>query len=159
MPVKYPDKCRDATAGQLREISRQGYSEDGQFVRMDVAMAAFASNPNALFNKCEPGGKYMETLQQTKAQLDATTDALAASSRKLVATAKEANAGMTDASRGMRDNIDKLGAAIEKFNKLTGSRDFTETVKHAEALVSAMERLAVLEEKGVLDRVFAALQK
>ena len=41
--------------------------------------------------------------------------------------------------------------------KIAGRGDFAETVRLTESLVESLERLAVLEEKGLLDKVMRAM--
>jgi uncharacterized phage infection (PIP) family protein YhgE len=73
--------------------------------------------------------------------------------------ARETNKKLNDFSGKMRDGADKLNSAIEKFNKVTSNTNFAETAKHAELLVNSLERLAVLEASGTLDKVMKAMSK
>ena len=77
----------------------------------------------------------------------------------MVEQARETNKKLNDLSGKMRDGADKLNSAIEKFNKVTGNTNFAETAKHVESLVNSLERLAVLEASGTLDKVMKAMSK
>ncbi len=100
----------------------------------------------------------MQSLETTKLQLDDSTEAILASGRKLVETAKTANKQMADVTGKFRDGTDKLASAIDKLMKVAGRGDFAETVRHTITLVDSLERLAVLEEKGLLDKVMRAMR-
>lgn len=100
----------------------------------------------------------METLERTKVQIEENTDAIEASAGKLVQTATEANKKMADVTGKFRDGTERLGNAIDKLMKIAGRGDFAETVKLTESLVDSLERLAALEEKGLLDKVMKAMR-
>lgn len=99
----------------------------------------------------------MEALDRTKRQIEENTEAILSSGRKLVDTAKDANKQMADVTGKFRDGTERLGNAIDKLMKVAGRGDFAETVKLTESLVDSLERLAVLEEKGLLDKVMRAM--
>ena len=92
-----------------------------------------------------------------KAQINENADAILAAGRKLVDTARDANKNMADVTGKFRDGTEKLGNAIDKLMKVAGRGDFAETVKMTESLVDSLERLAILEEKGLLDKVMRAM--
>ncbi len=100
----------------------------------------------------------METLDRTIQQLEENKTAIADASKKLVETAKDANKHMIDVTGKFRDGTEKLGIAIDKLMKVAGRGDFSETVRLTESLVNSLERLAALEEKGVLDKVMKAMR-
>ena len=77
----------------------------------------------------------------------------------MVNAAREANKQMSDVTGKFRDGTEKLSFAIDKLMKVAGRGDFEKTVELTESLVSSLERLAVLEEKGLLDKVMKAMQK
>jgi organic radical activating enzyme len=64
-----------------------------------------------------------------------------------------------DINGKLRDGAEKLGLAMEKFNRVAGNTNFAETAKQAESLVSSLERLAELEASGMLDKVMKAMAK
>ena len=99
----------------------------------------------------------METLDRTKQQIEENTEAILSSGRKLVDAAKDANKQMADVTGKFRDGTERLGNAIDKLMKVAGRGDFAETVKLTESLVDSLERLAALEEKGLLDKVMRAM--
>lgn len=99
----------------------------------------------------------MTALEQAQADMANTTDAISVTSRKMVQAAESANSALTDASRKMRDGTDKLGAAMLKFTGIFGSSDFANQAAAAASLAESLERLAALEERGMLTKVLAAL--
>lgn len=101
----------------------------------------------------------MSQLAETRKDIECTTDAVTASARKMVNEAENASASMTDASRKMREATDKLNAQMQKFHATFASVKFDEQAKAAQSLADALERLAKLEEKGMLSKVIAALNK
>ena len=99
----------------------------------------------------------METLDRTKQQLEENTDAILGAGRKLVDAAKDANKQMADVTGKFREGTERLGLAIDKLMKIAGRGDFAETVQLTESLVQSLERLAVLEDKGLLEKVMKAM--
>ena len=118
-----------------------------------------AADAAIYLNEREPLGKYMSALEKTKEDADALTDALLKSTTTMVEQAREAYKQLNDVNGKMRDGAEKLGLAIEKFNKVAGNTNFAETAKQAESLVNSLERLAALEASGVLDKVMKAMSK
>lgn len=159
MPIILPETCRVTTAGALREIAKQGYTfASGGLVSGEYIDRLMVGNPGNFFRFTEPAGIFMDKLEQTKQQIEENTEAIRRSSYALVDTAKEANKAMTDVSGKMRDGADKLSFAIDKMLKVTGRGDFGQVVALTESLVDSLERLAVLEQKGLLDKVMQAMQ-
>lgn len=101
----------------------------------------------------------MSNLDTAKDRIDETTEAIRVSAVKMVETAREANKTMNDVSGKMRDGSEKLAVAIDKMMKIAGRGDFAETVRLTESLVSSLERLADLEQRGLLDKVMRAMGK
>jgi hypothetical protein len=101
----------------------------------------------------------MTVLEQTEKDAKSMTEALIKSTHAMVEQAKESNKQLNDVNGKMRDGAEKLALAIEKFNKVAGNTNFAETAKQAESLVNSLERLAVLEASGVLDKVMKAMAK
>ena len=99
----------------------------------------------------------MENLNSTKQKIEENTEAIFASGRKLVETAKDANKQMAEVTGKFRDGTERLSNAIDKLMKVAERGDFAETVRLTESLVESLERLAVLEEKGLLDKVMRAM--
>lgn len=100
----------------------------------------------------------MDSLELTRDQINANAEAISDASHKLVDIAKGANKQMTEVAGKFRDGTERLGVAIDKLMKVAGRGDFAETVRLTESLVTSLERLAVLEEKGVLDKVMRAMR-
>jgi hypothetical protein len=157
MPVKLPTNMRNVTAGSLRELKENGYTT-GSGGLWSVDRLGKDLRPELYFYRTEPAGVFMQSLETTKLQLDDSTEAILASGRKLVETAKTANKQMADVTGKFRDGTDKLASAIDKLMKVAGRGDFAETVRHTITLVDSLERLAVLEEKGLLDKVMRAMR-
>jgi hypothetical protein len=156
MAIIFPTSCKNTTAGALREIKEQGYTTAGGGLFSKRMLGSLG--PKAYFDKTEPVGAFMDTLDLTKRQIEENTEAILSSGRKLVDTAKDANKQMTDVTGKFRDGTERLGNAIDKLMKVAGRNDFAETVKLTGELVDSLERLAVLEEKGLLDKVMRAMR-
>lgn len=119
----------------------------------------FARDATLYTGPNEPLGKFMHTLEQTKNAAEAMSDALLKSTAAMVDQAREAHKQMQDINGKLRDGTEKLGLAIDKFNKIAHNADFVEKVKQAQSLVDSLERLAALEASGTLDRVMRAMSK
>ena len=99
----------------------------------------------------------MEALENTRQQITENAEAILSAGGKLVDAAKNANKQMAEVTGKFRDGTERLGNAIDKLMKIAGRGDFAETVKMTESLVDSLERLAILEEKGLLDKVMRAM--
>jgi hypothetical protein len=119
----------------------------------------FAADTTLYLKPNEPLGGYMTSLKTAVEDTEAMTEALLKHANGMVEQARETNKKLNDFSGKMRDGADKLNSAIEKFNKVTSNTNFAETAKHAELLVNSLERLAVLEASGTLDKVMKAMSK
>ncbi len=162
MPIIYPESCRGMTTGSLNQVKRDGYAVSAgkqggafsvQYVKERIADLAGYTRKN------EPLGIFMSQLSEARKDIECTTDAVSASARKMVNEAEGASASMTDASRKMREATDKLNAQMQKFHATFSNAKFDEQAKAAQSLADALERLAKLEEKGMLSKVIAALNK
>lgn len=152
-----PAKCRGMTAGALQQLKTAGHSDaQGGVFSVDV-VRHMAADVKPYFNKNEPTGKFMSDLPKKVQEINDVTEAILASSRNMVQTATDANKRMADISGKTRDGAEKLGAAVDRFMKIATRPDFEQKVKTMEALVSAMERLAVLESNGKLGGVMKIL--
>ena len=76
----------------------------------------------------------------------------------MVEAANEANKQMASVTGKFRSGTEHLGVAIDKLMKVAGRPDYEQTVKLTDSLVDSLERLAVLEEKGLLDKVMSAMR-
>jgi hypothetical protein len=162
MPIIFPDRCKGTTAGALRELKRDGFTRaaGGWFSQDFLSNNLLVGNNFDLYlSKNEPLGEFMNKAEITKENIDNVSDAIRKASVNMVETAREANKQLNDASGKMRDGTEKLSVAIEKMMKIAGRADFANTVKITESFVSSLERLAELEEKGLLDKVMKAMSK
>ena len=161
MAIIYPEHCRGTTAGALRQVKQQGFTtagtEGGLFSSEYVkGMQAIAVG---FTRKTEPLGKFMSQLTEAKTQIEDVSAAVSAASRKMVEEAAAASESLTASSRKMREATEKLTAQMGKFHAAFANAKFDEQAKAAQSLADAMERLAELEEKGMLSKVIAALHK
>ena len=101
----------------------------------------------------------MGTIENAVESLDKAKKSLFEASKEFQESAKSAAKGALDASGKLRDGSEKLGTALDKLMKVSGRADFAETVRLTASLVESLERLAALEEKGLLDKVMKAMQK
>ena len=159
MAIIYPAHLKGMTAGALRQIKQQGSTTaSGGWHSMDK-MYELATETSVYLKPREPLGKYMTALKAATEDAKEMTEALLKSTNAMVEQAKETNKQLNDLNGKMRDGADKLGLAIEKFNKVAGNTNFAETAKQAESLVNSLERLAALEASGTLDKVMKAMSK
>jgi hypothetical protein len=159
MAIIFPANTKGMTAGAMRQIKQQGYTTAaGGWHTMD-RVYELANEVSIYLDEREPLGKYMTVLEKATEDAKAMTEALMKSTYAMVEQAKESNKQLNDVNGKMRDGAEKLALAIEKFNKVAGNTNFAETAKQAESLVNSLERLAVLEASGVLDKVMKAMAK
>lgn len=159
MPIIFPARCRGITAGALRELKQHGFSISNGGIFSQAMISKMPSiDPGIYFSKQEPAGVYMSNLEQTKHDIDENTEAIYTSAKRLVEAAVDANKQMHHVNGKFREGTEKLGVAIDKLMKVAGRSDFAETVRLTESFVDSLERLAVLEEKGILDKVMKAMQ-
>jgi soluble cytochrome b562 len=157
MAIVFPAICRNVTSGALRQAKQHGATTacKGLFSREGVDRLAL--RVDAYFDHNEPAGAYMDTLERTKQQFEENTEAVSASARKLVEVAVESNKQIAGVTGKFREGTERLGVAIDKLTKVAGRGDFAQLVKQTESLVDSLERLAALEEKGLLDKVIKAM--
>lgn len=159
MAIIFPSTTKGMTAGAMRQIKQQGYTTAAGGWHSLNHVYNLATEVSLYLKETEPLGKYMSVLEKTKEDAENLTEALVKSTVAMVDQAKEAHKQMQDINGKLRDGAEKLGLAIEKFNKVAGNTNFAETAKQAESLVSSLERLAALEASGVLDKVMKAMAK
>ena len=160
MAILYPEICRGVTSGALRQVAQKGgtTASGGLHSTESIRAMVRSINPTDYFNKREPAGEFMETLNKTQTQIDENTDAIQRAAHKLVESAKDANKQMADVTGKFRSGTEHLGVAIDKLMKVAGRSDYEKTVALTKSLVESLERLAVLEEKGMLDKVMKAMR-
>lgn len=101
----------------------------------------------------------MSEIKDKPAELDQVADAISRSARSMQNAATESLTLINAVSAKTRDSTDKLTVAIDKFMKVATRPDFQQKLDSIESMVGALERLAKLEERGLLGRVFATLGK
>ena len=159
MAIIFPSHCKGVTAGALRELKQHGFSTAGGGLFSQKLIEQIPVNtPNMYFSKNEPAGVYMSNLEQTQRAIDENTEAIEVSAKRLVEAAVDANKQMAHVNGKFREGTEKLGVAVDKLMKIVNRGDFAETVRLTESFVDSLERLAVLEEKGILDKVMKAMK-
>ena len=159
MAIIYPSNTKGMTAGAMRQIKQNGHTTAAGGWHSMHNVHNLAAEASLYLNEREPLGKYMSVLEKTKEDAEALTDALLKSTTAMVEQARESYKQLNDVNGKMRDGAEKLGLAIDKFNKIAGNASFAETARQAESLVNSLERLAELEKSGMLDRVMKAMSK
>ena len=161
MAIILPAHCKGISAGALVQIKQSGYTTAGTGTgRFSVHLInSMIANPTRYAKKTEPLGIYMSQLAEAQKTIELTTDAVSASARKMVEEAKVASEKLADSSRKMRDATDKLNAQMQKFHSIFSGAKFDEQAKSAQSLADALERLAVLEEKGLLSKIMQSMGK
>jgi ABC-type transporter Mla subunit MlaD len=157
--IIYPAHLKNMTAGAWRQVKQQGSTTaSGGWHSMD-RIHKVATDTSLYLQPNEPLGEYMTALKAAIEDSKEMTEALLKNTNSMVEQARETNKQLNDVSGKMRDGAEKLGSAIEKFNKIAGNTNFAETARQAESLVNSLERLAVLEASGTLDKVMKAMSK
>lgn len=160
MPIKYPSHIRGVTAGALRQVARNGYTtaSGGLFSESSVNSTIRGTRPSTYFSKIEPAGILMSELETKEKELRSVTEAIQSAAFSLVESAKDTSRALQESSGKMRDGTDKLSAAMDKFMKVAHRADFEKTVHLTLSLVDSLERLAALEERGLLEKVMKAMR-
>ena len=159
MAIIFPANTRGMTAGAMRQIKQHGHTTaSGGWHSLD-RVYGLAADSSVYLEETEPLGKYMTVLEKTNQDAKELTQALLKSTNAMVEQARESYKQMNDINGKLRDGAEKLGLALDKFNKVAGNTNFAETAKQAESLVCSLERLGALEASGVLDKVMKAMAK
>lgn len=137
-----------------KSFARQG---SGFFSTLEKQAAFTAANQGVYLQPREPMGKVMSNFQKATEDVDKLASALMGRTHDMVSQADLSAKAINNSSAKIRDSADKLGAAIEKFNKIAGCTNFAESAKNACSLVESLERLAKLQQSGVLDKVMVAI--
>lgn len=159
MAVIYPTHLKGMTAGALRQIKQQGSTTAAGGWHSIDNLKRIATDTNNFLQPNEPLGEYMTALKTAAQEATEMTEVLFNNTNAMVDQARVTTKQLNDLSGKMRDGAEKLNSAIEKFNKVAGNTNFAETAKHAESLVNSLERLAVLEASGTLEKVMKAMSK
>jgi hypothetical protein len=159
MAIRFPENCTKATAGQIRNINSQGYSDSGIFSSEYVQY--FLMNPSnfkLFLKKTEPVGVFMTALNEAQKEIFDVTSAITVAANTMVSTASKSTESMTESSRKMRDATEKLGSAISKFNGIANGADLAKIAENAERLAESLERLAMLQSQGKLEKIISAIK-
>jgi hypothetical protein len=149
---------KQITAGALRQIKATGYTNScGEYWSQKFFLSALTNNLEIYFHKTESAGAYMDALEKNKEIIDKSTQALLDSCGALVVQAKESNKQLAGATGKIRANIEYLSVAIEKLAKVSKDTDLANTAALMLSLVDSLERLAVLEQKGVLGKIMQSM--
>ena len=159
MAIIFPANTKGMTSGAMRQLKQHGHTTAAGGWHATDKLYELAADTGVYLNQREPLGKYMTALAQAKEDAKEMTEALLKNTNVMVEQAKESSKQLSDVNGKLRDGAEKLGLAIEKFNKIAGNTNFAETAKQAESLVNSLERLAALESSGVLDKVMKAMSK
>jgi ABC-type transporter Mla subunit MlaD len=159
MAIIFPAHLKGMTTGALRQIKQHGSTTAAGGWHSMGKIHELATDTTIYLQPREPLGKYMTALEQAKEDAKEMTEALLKNTNAMVEQARESHKQMSDINGKLRDGAEKLGLAIEKFNKVAGNTNFAETAKQAESLVTSLERLAALEASGMLDKVMKAMAK
>lgn len=159
MAIIYPEHLRGITTGALNEIKRKGYTTGSGGLLSSKYVKEMMKDTSEFAFRTEPLGIFMTTLEKAKTDIEITADAVSAAAKKMVLASNDATESMNDSSRKMREAVDKLGAQMQKFNNIFASAKFSEQAQAATSLADALERLAKLEERGLLEKVMTALAK
>lgn len=148
------------TTRAQNQLAKNGYTTAcGGVFSEEHLNNVILNNPGAYFKKREPAGIFMETLEKTEKQINDNAVAIRKAGMTLVDTAKDANKQMLEVNSKFREGTDKLSTAIDRLTKIVGQKDYAKTVELTVTLVDSLERLAALEEKGILDKVIKAMSK
>lgn len=158
MAIHYPSSLKGMTSGALRQLKQNGSTTaSGGFFDVETIKHLAVTNLRTLLNRREPAGQFMNTLEQAARSVDELQQAILASTRNLVVTAESAAKEVHSASGKMRDSTDKLSAAMRKFSETAGTKSFADAAVQTQSMVDALERLAALQQNGLLEKVLAAM--
>jgi hypothetical protein len=158
MAIIFPSHIKNVTGGELKEIQKFGVSQSGLISsdKLDnyIRSKRFIGD---ITQKNEPWGKFMSTLEQSRQELQQSTEAIRVASHALVEACNKANNDMVESGRKMRDNTEKVGVAMQKFSNIATSANLSKIADDAARLAESLERLVVLEESGQLRKLIAAM--
>lgn len=157
MPIIYPPNCRNITQGALRELRKKGSTTASGGLWTNERANSIGVQATNYFLHDQPARIFMDSLERTKQQIDENTQAICSASHKLVDAANDANKQLATVTGKFRDGIERLGTALDKLAKTTERTDFIHTTQAMASLVDSLERLAVLEERGLLSKVMCAV--
>ena len=147
------------TSGQMRLRQRIGARSELFTADEAKRLREFGIENGDYYSRKEPGGIVMSKMEQQTLEMERAEEALTSAIHKFVESAKVSEKNIKQTSGKIRDSVDKLAGAIQKLMSIANSSDFGKTVEQAESLVSALERLADLENSGKLDRIMDAMKQ
>ena len=156
-----PCSSHGLTSGALKDLTLKGFTSacGGVFSQeyFDGALTDSRTCIKLITSPTEPTGKFMSTLTSLEDQISSSANAVNSAIHKLNDAADTAKDKLHGVSGKLRDGAEKLSVAIDKVMTVSGRKDYAEVVRLTESLVSSLERLAELEQKGLLDKVIRAM--
>lgn len=144
---------KQPTAGQLLQIEKNGFTDDGQFYKASSVENFILTNPEICLSKKEPA---VQARSQSEKMIDDLSE-VASALRKVGMTvniaANETIKTMIDSGGKIRDQNTKLASSIESFLKTARSPDFKRAIDDAERLAAALEKIAALDKAGSLGKL------
>ena len=160
MAIIYPSNIRGTTSGALAQIKRQGYTTaSGGLWSLNFVNHTATTDLKSFLLKTEPTGKFMDALEQAAKNVGELQEAVMKATKAMVASAETSHKEVATASGKIRDQTDKLASAMKKFTEVAGTKQFAEAAETTKNLVDALERLARLQERGLLEKIMQAVQK
>jgi len=158
MPIIFPSHCKGVTLGALRQVRSEGITTacKGLASQAGIDKLMFNTQEN-YFLKTEPIGGFMATMETMKETVEQNSAATREAIKSLVEDAREGTKALNDVTGKMRDGVERMGVALQKLGKVVGNSDLRQTVELTSSLVDALERLSILEEKGLLSKVIASM--
>ena len=156
MTIHIPQSCKGLSPGAMRLLRETGHAS-GLIAPSLIETMVQDVRMSDLTKPTETLGKYMTQVNDLSTQLSDTTNAISLQLRTLSKASSDGTKEMLLLSGKMRDSTQKFSEVMTRFTTIAGNSKFAETAKVAESLVNSLERLAVLQESGKLDKVLAAL--
>jgi hypothetical protein len=158
-----PCSAHGLTTGAVKQLKLNGFTTacGGIFSKeyFDHAFTDRHTCMGLITSPSEPIGKFMTTLTSLEDQISSSALAVNSAIIKLNGAADTAKDKLHGVSGKLREGAEKLSVAIDKVMVVSGRKDYAEVVRLTESLVGSLERLAELEQKGLLDRVIRAMAR
>ena len=156
-----PCSSHGFTSGAIKDLTLNGFTTACGGVFSEKYLTRALTNPRTcmalITSPSEPTGKFMNTLPTLEDQISNSATAVNSAIVKLSDAADTAKDKLHGVSGKLRDGAEKLSVAIDKVMTVSGRKDYAEVVRLTESLVNSLERLAELEQKGLLDKVIRAM--
>lgn len=128
----------------------------GNLIPKDRAVAMLADNPERRAAKHERQGA--KAINEAAEVLEAAHKNLTTVMNRLMATEDSLDRDSQKLVGRAKDRAQQVVDSLNRINKLIGP-DFEPRLKQLERLVEALDRLQSLQERGLLDKMLAALAK